>query len=134
MRDHSSWEGWAKMKIHQKKKFNQIEDDEEKKKSKIHFIKIVCSIKSRKWKCIRNDKRVSWKNAKSSKNDESLSNWKKQKCSWMKANKIPHTHTHTHKTQKKNIYLLKNEEKKMRVSDLPTRYDAKKSKKRKSPS
>ena len=30
----------------------------------------------------------------------------------MKANKIPHTHTHTHKTQKKNIYLLKNEEKK----------------------
>ena len=52
----------------------------------------------------------------------------------MKANKIPHTHTHTHKTQKKNIYLLKNEEKKMRVSDLPTRYDAKKSKKRKSPS
>ena len=53
----------------------------------------------------------------------------------MKANKIPHTHTHTHtKHKKKKIYLLKNEEKKMRVSDLPTRYDAKKSKKRKSPS
>ena len=32
MRDHSSWEGWEKMKIHQEKKFNQIEEDEEKKK------------------------------------------------------------------------------------------------------
>ena len=32
MKDHSSWEGWEKMKIHQEKKFNQIEEDEEKKK------------------------------------------------------------------------------------------------------
>ena len=32
MKDHSSWEGWEKMKIHQEKKFNQGEEDEEKKK------------------------------------------------------------------------------------------------------
>ena len=31
-------------------KFNQIEEDEEKKKSKIHFIKKVCLVKSRKMK------------------------------------------------------------------------------------
>ena len=49
MKDHSSWQGWAKIKIHQERKFNQIEEDEEKK-SKIHFIKKVCSVKSRKIK------------------------------------------------------------------------------------
>ena len=32
MKDHSSWEEWEKMKIHQEKKFNQIEEDEENKK------------------------------------------------------------------------------------------------------
>ena len=32
MKDHSSWEGWENMKIHQEKKFNQIEEDEENKK------------------------------------------------------------------------------------------------------
>ena len=41
MRDHSSWEGWEKMKIHQEKKFNQIEEDEEKKK--------VRYMSSKKW-------------------------------------------------------------------------------------
>ena len=33
-----------------KKKFNQIEEGDEKKKSKIHFIKKVCLVKSRKMK------------------------------------------------------------------------------------
>ena len=32
MKDHSSWAGWGNMKIHQEKKFNQIEEDEENKK------------------------------------------------------------------------------------------------------
>ena len=32
MKDHSSWEGWEDTKIHQEKKFNQIEEDEENNK------------------------------------------------------------------------------------------------------
>ena len=32
MKDHSSWNGWAKMKTYQENKFNQIEEDEENKK------------------------------------------------------------------------------------------------------
>ena len=57
MKDHSSWEGWAKMKIHQKQNSIKLRKMR-KRKSKIHFIKKKkkCVQSSQeKWKCIRKD-------------------------------------------------------------------------------
>ena len=63
-----------------------------KGKKKTHFInqkKKCVQSRQEKWKYIRKDKRVSRRNTNSSRLDGSLSNWKKKKCSWVKANKIP---------------------------------------------
>ena len=50
-------------------------------KEKVRYISSKKCVKSskEKWKCIRKDKRVSRRNANSSRKDRSLSNWKKQK-------------------------------------------------------
>ena len=77
MKDHSSWEGWPKLKTHQEKKIQSNWGRWEKVR---HISQKKCVQSSQeKWKCIRKDKRVLRRSANSSKKDKSLSNWKNKK-------------------------------------------------------
>ena len=50
MKDHSSWEGGAKMKIHQKQNSIKLRKMRKKKQDTFHKKKKVCSIKKKKMK------------------------------------------------------------------------------------
>ena len=83
MKDHSSWEGWAKLKTHQEKKIQSNWGRWEKVR---HISQKKCVQSSQeKWKCIIKDKRVS----RSHPGKMEVCQIERKKCSWMKANKIP---------------------------------------------
>ena len=73
MKDHSSWEGWVEMEIHQEKKFNQIEEDEENKKNKTFHQKSVYSQVKQNQSTLE---RLRGYHGQSSRKDGRLSNWK----------------------------------------------------------
>ena len=86
MKDHSSWEGWTKMKIHQKQNSIKLR----KRKSKIHFIKkSVFSQVKKNESAIERIRGYQGEMKIHPRKMEVCQIERNKKCSWVKANKIP---------------------------------------------
>ena len=86
MKDHSSWEGWTKMKIHQKQNSIKLR----KRKSKIHFIKkSVFSQVKKNESALERIRGYQGEMQIHPRKMEVCQIERNKKCSWGKANKIP---------------------------------------------